>query len=284
MAYRRWDAVPGELASESLEQGLVFVGLVAMIDPPRPEVAEAVRLCKTAGITPVMVTGDHPATARAIAARLGILAEGGKVVTGQQMSRLAPGEFERDVKDVRVYARVDPAQKIMIVAGLQAKGEFVAMTGDGVNDAPAIKRAEIGVAMGKIGTDVSREASSMVLLDDNFATIVSAVREGRRIYDNIRKFIRYVMAGQHRRDRRHPDGAVPRHADPAAADPDPVGQPGDRRPAGARAGDGAGGAHHHAARAAPAGRERLRARHGLAGAVDRHHDRRRSRSRCSGGR
>jgi Ca2+-transporting ATPase len=142
-----------------------------------------------------MVTGDHPATARAIATRLGILSEGGKVVTGQQMSRFAPGEFERDVKDVRVYARVDPAQKIMIVAGLQAKGEFVAMTGDGVNDAPAIKRAEIGVAMGKIGTDVSREASSMVLLDDNFATIVSAVREGRRIYDNIRKFIRYVMAG-----------------------------------------------------------------------------------------
>jgi Ca2+-transporting ATPase len=142
-----------------------------------------------------MVTGDHPATARAIAARLGILPEGGKVVTGQAMSRFGPGEFERDVRDVRVYARVDPAQKIMIVAGLQAKGEFVAMTGDGVNDAPAIKRAEIGVAMGKIGTDVSREASSMVLLDDNFATIVTAVREGRRIYDNIRKFIRYVMAG-----------------------------------------------------------------------------------------
>jgi P-type Ca2+ transporter type 2C len=195
VAYRNWDAVPGELASESLENGLVFLGLVGMIDPPRPEVAEAVRLCKTAGITPVMVTGDHPATARAIAARLGILGEDGKVLTGQEMSRIAPADFERDVKDVRVYARVDPAQKITIVAALQAKGEFVAMTGDGVNDAPAIKRAEIGVAMGKIGTDVSREASSMVLLDDNFATIVSAVREGRRIYDNIRKFIRYVMAG-----------------------------------------------------------------------------------------
>jgi Ca2+-transporting ATPase len=195
VACRNWDDVPGELASEKLETNLVFVGLVGMIDPPRPEVAEAVRQCKTAGITPVMVTGDHPATARAIAARLGILDEGGKVLTGQEMSRLATGEFERQVKDVRVYARVDPAQKIMIVAGLQAKGEFVAMTGDGVNDAPAIKRAEIGVAMGKIGTDVSREASSMVLLDDNFATIVSAVREGRRIYDNIRKFIRYVMAG-----------------------------------------------------------------------------------------
>ncbi len=195
VAYRRWEAVPSPLASEHLESGLVFLGLVGMIDPPRPEVAEAVRLCKTAGITPVMVTGDHPATARAIASRLGILAEGGRVVTGQEMSRLGPAEFERDVRDVRVYARVDPAQKIMIVSGLQAKGEFVAMTGDGVNDAPAIKRAEIGVAMGKIGTDVSREASSMVLLDDNFATIVSAVREGRRIYDNIRKFIRYVMAG-----------------------------------------------------------------------------------------
>jgi Ca2+-transporting ATPase len=195
VACRDWPAVPERLASETLERDLVFLGLVAMIDPPRPEVAEAVRLCKTAGITPVMVTGDHPATARAIAARLGILGEGGKVVTGQAMARLAPGEFERDVKDVRVYARVDPAQKIMIVAGLQAKGEFVAMTGDGVNDAPAIKRAEIGVAMGKIGTDVSREASSMVLLDDNFATIVTAMREGRRIYDNIRKFIRYVMAG-----------------------------------------------------------------------------------------
>ena len=195
VAYRSWGDVPGELASERLETDLVFVGLVGMIDPPRPEVAEAVRQCKTAGITPVMVTGDHPATARAIAARLGILDKEGKVLTGQEMSRLAAGELERQVKDVRVYARVDPAQKIMIVAGLQAKGEFVAMTGDGVNDAPAIKRAEIGVAMGKIGTDVSREASSMVLLDDNFATIVSAVREGRRIYDNIRKFIRYVMAG-----------------------------------------------------------------------------------------
>jgi len=194
-AYRRWEAVPSPLASELLESDLVFLGLVGMIDPPRPEVAEAVRLCRTAGITPVMVTGDHPATARAIASRLGILAEGGKVLTGQEMSRLSSSEFGRDVRDTRVYARVDPAQKITIVAGLQAKGEFVAMTGDGVNDAPAIKRAEIGVAMGKIGTDVSREASAMVLLDDNFATIVTTVREGRRIYDNIRKFIRYVMAG-----------------------------------------------------------------------------------------
>ncbi|MEO5863246.1 MAG: calcium-translocating P-type ATPase, PMCA-type [Burkholderiales bacterium] len=195
VAYRDWDSMPTQFASADLESKLIFLGLVGMIDPPRPEVNEAVKLCKTAGITPVMVTGDHPATARAIALRLGILSEGGKVLTGQDLSRLSDDEFERDVLDVRVYARVDPAQKIMIVAGLQAKGEFVAMTGDGVNDAPAIKRAEIGIAMGKIGTDVSREASSMVLLDDNFATIVAAVREGRRIYDNIRKFIRFVMGG-----------------------------------------------------------------------------------------
>jgi len=195
VACRNWDAVPAELATGTLEHDLVFLGLVGMIDPPRPEAAEAVRLCKTAGITPVMVTGDHPATARAIAARLGILGGDGRVLTGQEMARMSPAEFERVVKDVRVYARVDPAQKIGIVAALQKNGEFVAMTGDGVNDAPAIKRAEIGVAMGKIGTDVSREASSMVLLDDNFATIVTAVREGRRIYDNIRKFIRFVMGG-----------------------------------------------------------------------------------------
>lgn len=195
VAYRHWDSVPTQLTSAHLESDLIFLGLVGMIDPPRPEAAEAVKLCKTAGITPVMVTGDHPATARAIASRLGILSEGGKVLTGQEMSRLGADEFQRDVRDVRVYARVDPAQKIQIVAGLQAQGEFVAMTGDGVNDAPAIKRAEIGVAMGKIGTDVSREASAMVLLDDNFATIVNAIREGRRIYDNIRKFIRFVMGG-----------------------------------------------------------------------------------------
>jgi Ca2+-transporting ATPase len=195
VAYRLWDRAPDPFGSEKVESELVFLGLVGMIDPPRAEVFEAVELCKSAGITPVMVTGDHPATARAIAQRLRILGEGGKVLTGQEMSRLSAADFEREVRDVRVYARVDPAQKIMIVAGLQAKGEFVAMTGDGVNDAPAIKRAEIGVAMGKIGTDVAREASSMVLLDDNFATIVSAVREGRRIYDNIRKFIRFVMGG-----------------------------------------------------------------------------------------
>jgi Ca2+-transporting ATPase len=195
VASRRWDTMPRPLSSGAVENGLAFLGLVGIIDPPRPEAAEAVRLCKTAGITPVMVTGDHPATARAIALRLGIIEQGESVLTGREMARLGPDEFQRRVRDVHVYARVDPAQKIQIVAGLQAAGEFVAMAGDGVNDAPAIKRAEIGIAMGRIGTDVAREASSMVLLDDNFATIVAAVREGRRIYDNIRKFIRYVVAG-----------------------------------------------------------------------------------------
>jgi Ca2+-transporting ATPase len=194
-AFRRWPAAPAMLSAAEVESGLVFLGLAGMMDPPRPEAAEAVALCKSAGITPVMVTGDHPATARAIAARLGIMAEGGRSITGREMARLAREEFAAQVRDIRVYARVDPAQKITIVEALQSRGEFVAMTGDGVNDAPAIKRAEIGIAMGKIGTDVAREASSMVLLDDNFATIVVAVREGRRIYDNIRKFVRFVMGG-----------------------------------------------------------------------------------------
>ncbi len=195
VAHRRWRASPQSLTTEQVETGLTFIGLVGMIDPPRPEAQAAVETCKSAGIVPVMVTGDHPATARAIAARLGITTEEGRVVTGQQLARLTPEQFAEQVQDIHAYARVDPSQKIMIVSGLQAKGQFVAMTGDGVNDAPAIKRAEIGVAMGKIGTDVAREASSMVLLDDNFATIVVAVREGRRIYDNIRKFIRFVMGG-----------------------------------------------------------------------------------------
>jgi P-type Ca2+ transporter type 2C len=195
VAYRIWPELPATMEADVVESGLTFLGLVGMMDPPRPEAAEAVAICRSAGITPVMVTGDHPATARAIAARLGILPEHGKVLTGRELARLGDEEFARQVEKVRVYARVDPAQKIRIVEALQANKQFVAMTGDGVNDAPALKRAEIGIAMGKIGTDVAREASQMVLLDDNFATIVRAVREGRRIYDNIRKFVRFVLGG-----------------------------------------------------------------------------------------
>jgi Ca2+-transporting ATPase len=180
----------------SLERDLSLLGLIALIDPPRPEAEAAVRDCLAAGITPVMITGDHPATARAIAMRLGIVGDPqAAVITGAELAEMDDATLRARCADVRIYARVDPAQKIRIVEALQSLGRFVAMTGDGVNDAPALKRADIGVAMGRGGTDVAREAASLVLLDDNFATIVAAVREGRRIYDNIRKFVRYAMTG-----------------------------------------------------------------------------------------
>ena len=188
--------LPGANEQQELQGEMSFLGLIGLIDPPRPEAMAAVNDCLSAGITPVMITGDHPATALAIAKRLGIVAaHNDVVVTGAQLAAMDDEAFRLRVGDIRVYARVDPAQKIRIVEALQAQGEFVAMTGDGVNDAPALKHADIGVAMGRGGTDVAREASSLVLLDDNFATIVVAVREGRRIYDNIRKFIRYALTG-----------------------------------------------------------------------------------------
>jgi Ca2+-transporting ATPase len=178
-----------------LETGFTLLGLIGLLDPPRENAAAAVAECRSAGITPVMITGDHPATALAIARRVGIANEPSQVMTGRDLAALSDAELAARIESIRVYARVDPAQKIRIVTALQARGECVAMTGDGVNDAPALKRADIGVAMGLTGTDVAREAAAIVLLDDNFATIVRAVREGRRIYDNVRKFVRYALTG-----------------------------------------------------------------------------------------
>lgn len=193
-AKRNFSGVPENIISENIERDLSFIGLVALIDPPRPEVFQAVDKCLAAGITPVMITGDHPGTAMAIARRLGISHNKKSTISGFELDKLTDKSFSHKVGSIRVYARVSPEQKLRIVKALQNNGEFVAMTGDGVNDAPALKRANIGVAMGKKGTDVAREASDMVLLDDNFSSIVHAIHEGRRIFDNIRKFIKYTMS------------------------------------------------------------------------------------------
>lgn len=193
VGYKPLEEVPEELTSDTLETGLTLLGLVGMIDPPRPEAKAAVATCRQAGIKPVMITGDHVVTASAIARELGILEEGDRAITGAQLDDMTDQELDREVARISVYARVSPENKIRIVKAWQRQGQVVSMTGDGVNDAPALKAADIGCAMGITGTDVAKGAADMTLTDDNFATIVDAVREGRGIYANIRKVVGFLL-------------------------------------------------------------------------------------------
>ena len=193
IGYKEIDAIPAELTSEEIENGLTLAGLVGMIDPPRPEARDAVAVCRQAGIRPVMITGDHVITAAAIAKDLGILVEGDRAITGAELDAMTDDELDNQVENISVYARVSPENKIRIVKAWQRKEQVVSMTGDGVNDAPALKAADIGCAMGITGTDVAKGASDMTLTDDNFATIVDAVREGRGIYDNIKKVVGFLL-------------------------------------------------------------------------------------------
>lgn len=193
VAYKVIDRVPDKMNPEELENDLNFVGLVGMIDPPRPEAKEAVKICRLAGIKPVMITGDHVVTASAIAKELGIMSEGDKAITGTQLLQMKDEELKNNIEHISVYARVSPEDKIRIVKAWQSKDAIVSMTGDGVNDAPALKAADIGCAMGITGTDVAKGAADMTLTDDNFATIVDAVREGRGIYSNIRKVVGFLL-------------------------------------------------------------------------------------------
>ena len=183
-----------EAALGTAERGMTFLGLAGMIDPPRPEVKQAIAVCVDAGIHPVMITGDHPVTAQAVARELGLLRNGGRVVTGPELETMTDEQLERDVERINVYARVSPAHKLRVVTAWQNRGHIAAMTGDGVNDAPALKKADIGIAMGITGTDVTKEAAAMTLTDDNFASIVAAVEEGRGVFGNIKKYLMYLLS------------------------------------------------------------------------------------------
>ena len=194
IAKKEIDDLPADVTAESVEKDLTFVGLLGMIDPARPEVIEAIKKCKTAGIRPIMITGDHKITAVAIAEEIGLFGEGDKALTGSELEKISDEELYRDVHKYSVYARVAPEHKVRIVKAWQSHGEVVSMTGDGVNDAPALKQADIGTAMGIVGTEVAKDASDVILTDDNFATIVSAIEEGRRIYDNIIKSIQFLLS------------------------------------------------------------------------------------------
>lgn len=194
VAFREWEEEPLFFTAEALENELTFAGMAGMIDPPRPEAKTAVETCRKAGIRPVMITGDHALTAQAIAAELGIYTKGDRIITGQELEQMEDGELAKAAETCTVFARVTPEHKVRIVKAFQKEGSVVAMTGDGVNDAPALKAADIGCAMGKHGTEVAKGASDMVLMDDNFATIVEAVKEGRGIYDNIRKAVHFLLS------------------------------------------------------------------------------------------
>lgn len=193
-AYRLYDAMPSDLTSESCENSMIFIGLVGMMDPVRPEVIDAVKNCKSAGIKPIMITGDHKDTAIAIGKQLGIITDGSEALTGAELDNMSDKELCKIIQNISIYARVQPNHKVRIVEGFKSLGKVVAMTGDGVNDAPSIKRADIGIGMGITGTDVTKNVADMVLADDNFATIIAAVKEGRRIYDNIKKAIQFLLS------------------------------------------------------------------------------------------
>ena len=194
MAYLDVDVLPNEINSNNIENNLVFIGFIGMIDPPRKGVKESVKACRRAGIKTVMITGDHIVTAKAIAKDLGILQGNELAITGQELDKIHDKELIRNIMNYSVFARVSPEHKVRIVKAFQATGSVVAMTGDGVNDAPALKKADIGVAMGRKGTDVAKNASDMILNDDNFVTIVEAVKQGRNIFDNIKKAIHFLIA------------------------------------------------------------------------------------------